>query len=338
MKKQILFLLFFMLSLFQIQQVNAWSNGNSGSAYANDLGSFNIEVNYGGHDWIADRALEILFSDNSTNWQWLHDRKNIMFLGTEAPDNSNVNDTFNGIIVSGFGDTTYHHIYFEENGDIMNNEDDAALRAKSTGDLANMYYGDSKLDLAAFYLGTMAHYLGDMAMYAHTAKNYVDPYNIDFDEHHSTIEGYVHTRTNEYDDVFEFFKVNISSISNRTPYNAAVETAWSTYQDAKWSHDNFFTGWKQSYDSRLTDTYANQLYYLEIEQNLNNAIQACVDSIVNRIPINSSSGDGSVILEIDPDDIPEDDLYGLFTIPAYPIIPLLSIICLTIVFLERKTQ
>ncbi len=274
------------ISFLPIGFVMGWGNGQSGSgcsSYADDNISFDYDCNFGTHDWIAKSALNALIEDNSSKWSWLSSREKIYMVGTEAADNSDVDMTLNGVNVVGFGDTTYHHIYFYENGTVKNNEDDAALRAKIIGDLANMYGAEEKLDLAAFYLGAMVHYIGDMAMYSHVAENNIIPHNLDFDAHHSTIEGYVQTRSNEYDDMEEFFQISSFVIGSKNPYNATMELAWNTYidpnpsesitRDAVWLHENHFTGWKQSYSARDSDSTINQLYYDRIEESLNLAIQ-----------------------------------------------------------------
>jgi hypothetical protein len=265
----------------------AWNNGNSGSAYADNDVSYSYDDNFGTHDWIANAALDKLWANNQTKWQWLKARKTIYLVGTEAPDNSGVQMTLDGTLISGFGDTTYHHIYFNEDGTVI--EEDAALRTKTNGDLADARIDEGKLEQAAFYLGAMTHYIADMSMYAHVAENNVPPYNINFDEHHSTVEGYVQTRTNEYNDQEDFFKFSIFTIGSKKPYNACLDLAWDTYKDptpsaattrdAKWMHDNFFTGWKQTYTTRADDTATHQLYYNRVEESLNLAIQACINAI-----------------------------------------------------------
>lgn len=275
-----------LISILPVGFVVGWGNGQSGSgcsSYADDYLSYDYECNFGTHDWIAKSALNALLEDNSSKWSWLSQRERIYLVGTEAPDNYDVNMSLNGVEVEGFGDTTYHHIYFNENGTIKNNEDDSALRAKISGDLANRYGNEDKLDLAAFYLGAMVHYIGDMSMYSHVANNSDDPHYLEFDDHHSTIEGYVQTRSNEYDDMEEFFQISSFVIGSKKPYNATTELAWNTYKDpdpsesitrdAVWLHENHFTGWKQSYSERDSDTTIHQFYYDRIEENLNLAIQ-----------------------------------------------------------------
>lgn len=146
-----------------------------------------------------------------------------------------------------------------------------------------MYGTEDKLDLAAFYLGAMVHYIGDMAMYSHVAENNIIPHNLDFDAHHSTIEGYVQTRSNEYDDMEEFFQISSFVIGSKKPYNATTELAWNTYRDpnpsesitrdAVWLHENHFTGWVLPFLERESDTATHQIYYDRIEESLNLAIQ-----------------------------------------------------------------
>ncbi|MHA1619546.1 MAG: hypothetical protein ACTSVZ_09700, partial [Promethearchaeota archaeon] len=63
--------------------VNAWSNGS----YADDPQDYDYEKDYGTHDWIADAALDYLIDHNVSQWNWLDSRREIFYVGTEAPDN-----------------------------------------------------------------------------------------------------------------------------------------------------------------------------------------------------------------------------------------------------------
>ncbi|MHA1272768.1 MAG: hypothetical protein ACTSQS_04975 [Promethearchaeota archaeon] len=289
-KFKLIFLIFFLIYLYApFFQVLAWKN----SSYAYNNIDYSYEDDYGTHDLLADAALQALLEDDESSWTWLNDpnRKKIFLLGTEAPDNSKVKVTLDGKEVEGFGDTTKHHIYFNQDGTISNNEDDSALRAKSCGDLADSYIEDNKFDLAAFYLGAMTHYIADMSIYAHVAENNVDPYYTDFDEHHSEVEAYVLSRTNNYQDMEEFFKIddNIKIDSDLKPYDAAKNLAWNTFKDpnpsesitrdAKWLNDNFFTDWADKYEDRDDESATRQLYYDRIEENLNNAIEAIASAM-----------------------------------------------------------
>jgi len=271
--------------LFPMNSSLAWKNGS----YAYTSTAYDYATDYGTHDWIADAALDALLGVSTEGWSWLSDRKTIYLLGTEAPDNSGISITLDGTALSGFGDTTWHHIYYNEDGSISNNEDDAALRAKSCGDLADVAMEENKLDVAAFYLGAMTHYIGDLSMFSHCAENNVAPHNLDFDTYHSTIEGYVMTRSNEYDDKEEFFKIKSFTPGNTTPYNAAKSLGWDTYKDpspseattrdAPWLHNNHFTSWELTYAARSGDTATHQSYYNRIEESLNNAIQAAASAM-----------------------------------------------------------
>ncbi|MHA1291253.1 MAG: zinc dependent phospholipase C family protein [Promethearchaeota archaeon] len=281
--RTILLLVFGILFLsIPTQYTVAWKNGS----YAYNKLDYDYEEDFGTHDWIASAALDVLLEDDHSQWSWLEERKEIYLLGTEAPDNGDLETHLDGETVEGFGDTAKHHVYYNEDGSIANNEDDGALRAKSCGDLADQCMEDNKLDQAAFYFGAMTHYIADLSMYAHIAENNVAPYYTDFDEHHAQVEGYVQTRTNEYDNLEEFFEFFDIDVDEKKPYDAAIDLGWDTYKDpdpsesinrdAKWLHDNFFTDWEDNKDDCDKDTTTHQLYYDRIEENLNNAIEAIV--------------------------------------------------------------
>lgn len=292
MKKTLIFSVTILLLIMCMPSVYGWKNGS----LANTPTEYNYETDYGTHDWIADEALSILYEDNSESWQWLMDRREIFLVGTEAPDDS-VSIVLDGISISGFGDKTYHHIYFNEDGSI--DEDDSALRTKSCGDLANSYINDDKFDIASFYLGAMCHYIGDMSVYCH-----VKPESY-FDAYHTTIEGYVDTRTDQENDREEFFQFSSITIENQAPYDVAKELAWNTCddtedgQDAQWLYDNHFTNWKLTYSARSSDTLTHQEYYDRIEESLNLAIKGCADAI-------------SYELDYDPENEEDDTIPFIF--------------------------
>ncbi len=325
-KTKILFLyLTLPFLLFPMNSSLAWKNGS----YAYTSTEYDYATDYGTHDWIADAALDALSAAATSSWSWLKDRVTIYLLGTEAPDNSGISITLDGTAVTGFGDTTWHHIYYNEDGTISNNEDDAALRAKACGDLADSYLEANKLDLAAFYLGAMAHYIGDLAMFSHCAPNNVPPHNLDFDTYHSTIEGYVLTRSDKNNDKEEFFKISSFTPANVTPYNAAKNLGWDTYKDpspseattrdAPWLHNNHFTGWVLTYAARAVDTTTHQIYYSRIEQSLNNAIQAVASAMIYISGVESTPPDES-------------------TFPVYPLPILIAIMSIVAVGLIINVQ
>lgn len=288
----LLFLVFFS------SNVSAWKNGS----YADTATAYDYSTDYGTHDWVADAALSKLTGMNASKWSWLESREKIYLLGTEAPDNSGISITLDGTAVTGFGDTTYHHIYFNEDGTVL--EDDAALRAKWCGDQADLAITEQKWDKAAYYLGAMTHYLADQAVYCHTTRNNVAPYNVDFDEYHTSYEGYIDTRTDKYQDTEEFFKINsISSLYSDTPYLLTIQMARDTYFDgnktesttrnAYWMYNNHFSSWKTTYETRSADTSAHQLYYNRIEQSLNYAIKiaaSAINYVISKGADTSSSG------------------------------------------------
>jgi hypothetical protein len=291
MKKIIIFLIISILFFQFIPLIYAWGNNSYGY---NEI-DYDYNTDYGTHDWIADKALSILYNDNLESWKWLMERRTIFLIGTESPDNSDVFMILNEITVEGFGDTVNHHIYFNEGGTIF--EDDAGLRAKTCGDIANSYINENKYDIASFYLGAMCHYIGDMGMYSHTSRNNISPDYINFDLHHSDIESYTNTRTNDFTNLNEFFQFSSFTIENKAPYEVAKELAWDTYKDedgnydAKWLHNNFFSGWKQIYNTRYDDTIIHQEYYNRIEESLNLAIQGCINAIAYELNYNSNIND-----------------------------------------------
>ncbi len=284
--KFLLISIVFLSFLWIIPLCVAWKN----ESYANYPDNFDYENDYGTHDWIADAALDSLLKEDESSWGWLNERKEIFLLGTEAPDNGDLKTTLDGETVEGFGDTAKHHIYFDQEGSVISDEDDSAKRAEECGDLAKESKEKEKFEVAAFYLGAMAHYIADMGMYSHVAENNKAPYYKDFDEYHTKVEGYVESRTNDNEDKERFFTIHDPTIEEKDPYDAAKDLAWDTYKDkdasesttrdANWLHDHFFTNWADTGADREKETDTRQLYYDRIEESLNNAIDACASAML----------------------------------------------------------
>lgn len=277
------------LLILQGPLVTAWSNGS----YAHTFPAYDWERDYSTHDWIAEGALDALSALNGSAWEWLELRIQIYLLGTEAPDNAGVNVSLDGERILGFGDVAWHHIYLEwDNGSVV--EDDAALRAKAMGDLADARLAEGKLDQAAFYLGAMTHYIADVSMFSHCAENGVYPHYLDFDYEnrgegdevyvHGLVEARVGTRTNDYRDREEFFRILGADPGAKSPYDAAVDLAWDTFRDpngtrsAVWLRENYFSDWAQTRAAESDP--GKEEYYARIEENLNEAIEACASALL----------------------------------------------------------
>ncbi len=297
-----------------------FSRGFSNGSYADNHISYDFDTDFGTHDWIALNAINFLRSQ-SDSYDWLYERLEIVLLGTEAPDNAGVSDILNGETVEGFGDTSSHHNYYKEDGTYIYGENDSSIRAKEMGGNATYYFLEGKLDLAAFFIGAMTHYISDLAVFCHVARNNVDPYPLtDFDDNHSQYESYIRSRTNNYENLFEFFSLRSFSYGSKSPDETSKSLGWDTYRDpnpsegtvrdAKWMHDNFFADWAQSTASRATESDPIKvMYYDRVEESLNNAIQACIYAI-NRVSIDEST---SLSGDVGP----------LFTVPSFSILIML---------------
>ncbi len=287
MRKRIIIpFIFICLLLIPCSQATAWAN----DSYANNSSNYTYALNYATHDWIAQKALEILLANDYSKWEWLKDRELIYLTGTEAPDNVNLNMTLDGEVILGFGDFDNHFVYFHENGSVKSNEDKAAVRAQSCLELAEKSLREDKLDQAAFYFGAMTHYISDCSVYAHVAQKNVPPYNVDFSQWHSTLESRVRYRTNNNNEREEFFNYTAQPVEKNSAYNITLEVGWDTYKDptpseatvrdAYWLHNNFFSDWILNYEDRLTEVNQTRvLFYNRIEENLNKVIEGVVAAI-----------------------------------------------------------
>lgn len=133
-----------LISICFIPGAQAWSNGGYSADPANP--------DYGTHDWIADRALDIQIRNVTFLSTTYHSR---FLLGTEAPDNP-----------AYIGDSSNHHVYYYSDGTLQDGKE--AVRASEMYDLAVAYLNANDYSNASFYLGAMAHYIADLGVFGHT--------------------------------------------------------------------------------------------------------------------------------------------------------------------------
>ncbi len=139
----------------------AWENGGK---------TKNLESpKYGTHDYIAEQGalkIEDLFPGEA---RWLLGaNRNSYILGTEAPDNKDAATLFLGAAESqGYGDTFWHHNYYDDNGNLIEGRDYASRRAQEEYNKALNAYLRGEYEKAAFYLGAMSHRISDVAAWPH---------------------------------------------------------------------------------------------------------------------------------------------------------------------------
>lgn len=143
---------------------------------------------YGSHDWVAQAALEAVKTDakwmNGDTPFWNARRETIFLIGTEAPDTSGLNlyGSLNGISVRGISNTGYHHLYFHDT-DVLPAETRMKPRfwtlqlsrpvIRTTKEIQS-FLKEGKCDLAAFYLGHIAHYITDMVNFLSVLQTNVE--------------------------------------------------------------------------------------------------------------------------------------------------------------------
>ena len=151
----------------------AWSNGGYSDDPANP--------DYGTHDWIAQHALNFLPEHEK---YFIEDNLNWYLYGTELPDNPYPDD--------GIGDKTLHHVYYYENGSLM--DDSSAIRAQDVYNDTLVYLKAGDTMNASKHAGIMTHYIVDVAVFGHVMGAYTD---WGTETHHSDYEGYVQRRTDK---------------------------------------------------------------------------------------------------------------------------------------------
>lgn len=209
-----------LLSLLIPAVAFAWRNGapTDSPAACGDPG-------YSTHDWIADQALNLL-PDNEKAWILPH--RNTYLIGTEAPDNREIEASCN-TVHRGYDDRIRGHSvewnddfsgFVESNNQPTGLEDRAARRAQEEYGKAVIAFQSNDPAAAAFFLGAMAHYVGDVSQCGHSV-----PFQTS--ENHNGYEGWVGRRTNRDDDDFTDFIV-LDSLVQRTPYTAVKKISKAT--------------------------------------------------------------------------------------------------------------
>lgn len=241
----------------------AWNNGQSGNART-DLLEECDDPPYSTHDWIADKAMELLPEHER---KWLEPHRPIYLIGTEAPDNSQLLLDC-GVPHSLYGDTHLGHSVdwdddhttwaLRDTGEL---QDRAAVRAQEEYHKAVVAYEQGNHAHAAFYLGAMAHYIGDVSQYGHSGPGEVN---------HSNYEGWVGRRSEIEDEHFSPFLIQ-SSLVRRTPYTAVKRISKITSA----GNGNVFSFSIMDATYELKDD--NNEYFISIGHSLNLAVNELTD-------------------------------------------------------------
>ncbi|MEA1908620.1 MAG: dockerin type I domain-containing protein [Euryarchaeota archaeon] len=190
--------------------VSAWSNGG----YSDDPG----DVCYGTHDWIAEHALNFL---PPAERQYIDDNLNWYLYGTELPDNPHPDD--------GICDTSKHHVYFYENGSLM--DDASAVRAQDIYNNTLAFLKEGDCVNASKYAGIMTHYIADVAVFGHVMGKKTD---WSAEVHHGDYESYVQRRTDgNVSEAFDPYIEFDGTLDVVTAYDATIHVANDTTFDAE---------------------------------------------------------------------------------------------------------
>lgn len=180
---------------FAFPGCRAWGNGG----YSEDQSN----PDYGTHDWISDRAIELVTGDKTFLSTTFHSS---FLLGTESPDNPRM-----------IGDTWNHHVYYNRSGLVT--EDNAARRARETASAARSLMTAGDFELAAYYIGAMSHYIADVGVFAHTMGSDT---TWGEEKHHADYEAEMGNR------IFSLAPPPRTSITAKDPYEAALDLAAQT--------------------------------------------------------------------------------------------------------------
>lgn len=231
---------FLMIVVAVPHDATAWSNGGKSP----DLD----HPKYGTHDWIAQRALDLL---PQSERYFISDNLNAYLYGTEIPDFI-------------YSDTFDHHVYFYANGTVM--EDNAAKKARDHFKALKDSLKAKDTKKAAEEAGIMTHYLDDVAVFAHVLSSKTV---WGAEKHHSDFEDDALEQTN--DQSKSFFTVTSDGLASKDAYNATIEMAKATTfgdngaYNARWLDDNYVNNaskWPAEYKIRINSLIsysANQI-------------------------------------------------------------------------------
>lgn len=157
----------FVITLVLAFNAFGWGNGGKSAQLNNPK--------FGSHDWIAYQGYKL--ADQDADLKWLQNNLNAYYIGTEAPDVGALSILMAG---PGYKDTgSCHCILYDVSGNVTNNR--VAMRAqqefnkarkaldkaKSLRSSGKIQLAKEQEQLAAFYVGAMAHYLGDLSQFMH---------------------------------------------------------------------------------------------------------------------------------------------------------------------------
>lgn len=244
--------------------VAAWGNGfsiyNDPFAYQDPVFVDSVDqwkntFNYGTHDYLAERAWEMLEEAAPEEAEWL--RRLMYVYGTELPDSSNYKESIN--------DLKAQYLVFDEAANVL--DDSLADRAQKRYDLLIGALERGEWGTASKHAGTIASYVSNAGLFSRVIENPVNG---------NRMEAYLLRMTDvvypsdEFDEVFGDYIVFDGSLEMISPYDATMKIGRATYKgmkdgscSAQWIDDN--------YD--LEDPE-----FLECTgRNLNNIVNAIVD-------------------------------------------------------------
>jgi hypothetical protein len=198
---------FLVTTSFFTSDSQAWSNGGYSLDPANP--------DYGTHDWLAQHALDWLPTSEK---QYITDNLAAYLYGTELPDNGGASD--------GIGDTTKHHIYYNQWEEVF--DDAAAARAATEYNDTLTFLKAHDYVNASKNAGIMTHYIADMAVFSHV-MGASTPWGTEL--HHSDYEDYVNDRTSSHNAEFNAFLLFDGSLDAISPYEAAKKLAYDSTFD-----------------------------------------------------------------------------------------------------------
>jgi len=209
----------------------AWGNGFSiydDPIFADDTYTWSSTTMYGTHDYLTQKALELLPENERT---WVNNRA--LFYGTELPDSSGYDESIN--------DRPAQYAYFNEDGQAIDSS--LATRSMKRYDSAIEALARGGNTTASKYAGTLISYVSDAGLFSRVIA---EPLN------GLRYEGYVQMMTkvvypsDEFEDLYGGYIKYDGQLEIISPYDAIMKVARATYLGkkdgsctAQWMDDNY---------------------------------------------------------------------------------------------------
>jgi hypothetical protein len=254
MKTKALFAALAMLTL-----ASAWGNGYAvhpdDNIFADSAMKWQKTYMYGTHDYLAEKAWEILREEAPEEAKWISQRE--FFYGTELPDSKGYKESIN--------DPLAQYLEFDEDGNVVDNR--LANRAMSKYDEAVAALERGAKGTASQWAGTVLSYVSNAGLFSRVLEEAENGYR--FQQHVQWITKMVYPSEDFEEKYGEYIEYD-GALEIISPYDATMRIGRGTYTGMKDGSCN--ASWMdKNYDIEGPDFIACA------GRNFNNIVNAEVD-------------------------------------------------------------